>query len=67
MKLDPTQKWIDSQGRPTEYFRNFMVQQIAALKFGPLVSAASDGAAATAGVPVGGLYQNSGVVHVRLS
>lgn len=32
-----------------------------------LVSAANDGAAATAGVPVGGLYQTSGTLKVRLS
>lgn len=33
----------------------------------PLVSAASDAAAGTAGVPVQGLYQNAGVVHMRVS
>ncbi len=32
-----------------------------------LASAANDGAAATAGVPVGGIYQTSGAVKVRLS
>jgi len=32
-----------------------------------LVAAASDAAAATAGCPVGGLYNNAGVVHVRLA
>ena len=32
-----------------------------------LVSAASDAAAASGGVPVGGMYQTAGVVHVRLT
>lgn len=32
-----------------------------------LKSAANDAAAATAGVPVGGLYHNSGAVRVRLT
>lgn len=31
-----------------------------------IVAAASDAAAATAGVPLNGLYQNGGAVHVRL-
>lgn len=32
-----------------------------------LSAAATDAAAATAGVPIGGLYNNAGVVHVRLT
>jgi hypothetical protein len=32
-----------------------------------LTSAANDAAAATAGVPVGGLYHNAGAVRVRLT
>lgn len=32
-----------------------------------LVSAANDGAAATAGVPIGGLYHTAGAVKVRLT
>ena len=32
-----------------------------------LVNAASDAAAATAGVPVGGVYHNSGILRVRLA
>lgn len=35
--------------------------------FENMVAAANDGAAESAGVPVGGLYHNSGVVQVRLS
>ena len=34
-------------------------------QYGPLPSAANDSAAATAGVPVNGLYQNAGVVRVE--
>jgi hypothetical protein len=34
---------------------------------GPLASASSDGEAATAGVPVNGIYQSGGIVRIRLS
>jgi hypothetical protein len=34
---------------------------------GALVAAANDAAAASAGVPIGGIYQASGVLHVRLT
>jgi hypothetical protein len=35
-------------------------------QWGPLVNAANDAAAATAGVPVNGLYRNGNAVQVRL-
>ncbi len=37
-----------------------------AAAFDNMVSAANDAAAATAGVPIGGLYHTSGAVQVRL-
>jgi hypothetical protein len=33
---------------------------------GPLVNAANDAAAATAGVPIGGLYRSTNAVQIRL-
>ncbi|MBV8474515.1 MAG: hypothetical protein JO107_10250 [Hyphomicrobiales bacterium] len=62
----PVLPWVDSQGKPTLPFMQFMTL-LAAGNIGPLTSAANDAAAATAGVVVGGLYQNAGVVRVRLS
>ncbi len=47
-------------------FIQFMTA-LAAANIGPLTSATTDTAAATAGVPVGGLYQNSGAVRIRLT
>jgi len=38
-----------------------------AAAFDNMVDALNDGAAATAGVPVGGLYHNSGDVKVRVT
>lgn len=53
----PSQPWTAQDGRPTQAFRNFMIP-FAALNFGPFVQAASDAAAASAGVPIGGVYQH---------
>lgn len=36
-------------------------------QFGPFTAAANDAAAAAAGVPINGVYQNSGVLTVRLT
>lgn len=36
-------------------------------QFGPLINAANDAAAATAGVPVNGFYRNGSVVMIRVS
>jgi hypothetical protein len=58
--------WIDSQGRPTQAFAQFM-SALAANTLGPLPSAANDAAAAKVGVPVNGLYQASGVVRIRIA
>jgi hypothetical protein len=69
--LDQDARWVDPDtGRPTpeEYeYTKKLDTIIRRLVFGPLTSAADDTAAATAGVPIGGLYQNSGAVRVRLT
>jgi hypothetical protein len=58
--------WVDKEGRPTPAFWQFM-SAFAAGNIGPLVSAANDTAAASAGVPINGLYQNAGAVRIRLT
>lgn len=63
----PTLPWIDPKtGKPLDAFRLFMTL-FAAGNLGPFVSAANDAAAATAGVAIGGLYQNAGALRVRLT
>jgi len=57
--------WVDSQGVPTEAFRSFMLA-VRDNNIGPLPAALDDVAAAKAGVPVNGLYQNAGSVKIRL-
>ena len=67
-----TAAWVDSNGSPTQVWRNYLLsvdkllQGLAGAKVGPIPSAANDAAAAAAGVPIGGLYQTSGTVKVRL-
>jgi hypothetical protein len=58
--------WVDKEGRPTQAFWQFM-SAIAANNIGPFASAANDTAAASAGVPINGLYQNAGAVRIRLT
>jgi hypothetical protein len=53
--------WVDSQGRPTQAFYRFMAA-LAANNTGPYVSAANDAAAASAGVPLNGVYDDG---HLR--
>jgi hypothetical protein len=62
----PSLPWVDSKGRPTQSLISFMTA-LAAANIGPLVSATNDAAAKTAGVPVNGLYEASGVVRIRLT
>lgn len=62
--------WVDSSGKPTQPFAQFMSAFVAAMQsanFGSLPSATDDAAAAKAGVAVGQLYQNSGAVRIRLT
>lgn len=61
----PTLPWVDSSGRPTQAFRQFMTL-FAAGNLGPFPSAANDADAAKAGVVVGAVYQNAGALRVRL-
>lgn len=51
-----------------EYFaaEAAIVRSLAASNVGPLVAAANDAAAATAGVPIGGLYRIANAVQIRL-
>lgn len=63
----PTLPWIDVKtGKPLEGFRQFMTL-FAAGNLGPFIQAANDSAAASAGVAIGGVYQNAGSVRIRLS
>jgi hypothetical protein len=62
----PVVAWVDSQGKPTQVFTQFMTL-FAATNFGPLPQAGNDVAAAKAGVAVGQLYQSAGAVRIRLS
>jgi hypothetical protein len=64
-----TQQFLDAAGNLASVWRNYQLSLDLAVRtptFGTLVSATSDQAAANLGVPVNGLYQNAGVVHVRL-
>lgn len=56
--------WVDSQGRPTIDFAQFM-RAVSVGNVGPFVTAANDAAAAKAGIPINGLYENNGVLQVR--
>lgn len=63
----PTLPWIDVKtGRPTDTFR-LWATLFSAGNLGPFPSAANDVAAAKAGVAIGGVYQNSGALRVRLT
>ncbi len=71
-RFDPTLAIDDKGNRPSQIFRDYMTKLdalIVALANGTapkLVNAASDAAAARAGVQVGQLYRNGNVVNVRL-
>lgn len=64
----PQQPWpyVDPKtGFPTQAFLQFFQAMVSNLRngtAGPLTEATDDAAAAAAGVPVGGLYQNTTVV-----
>jgi hypothetical protein len=59
--LSLTQPWV-------EYFSSIdsIIRLLAAARFNSLVNAANDGAAAAAGVQIGGLYRNVNAVQIRL-
>lgn len=66
-------RWVNEDGTPSLIWRQYLIsvdrllQALAGASIGPLTSAANDTAAASAGVPVGGLYQTSGTVKIRLA
>lgn len=65
-----SQPIIDESGRLTPVWRNYIIkvdQVFRQVIFGPLINAANDGAAATAGVPIGGLYKNGSAVQIRVT
>jgi hypothetical protein len=64
-KFDPQFHITDKDGRPTQFFRDYMRTLdalVTAVVFGGLpnnlISAVDDAAAAAAGVPLGGLYRS---------
>ena len=61
----PVLQWIDSTGRPTQIFIQFMTQ-FAKNPLGTFVSAPSDSAAASAGVELGQVYLQNGVPFARM-
>jgi hypothetical protein len=67
-----TAKWINDDGSPSLVWRQYLVsvdkllRTLAGASLGTLTSAANDAAAGAAGVPIGGLYQTSGTVKIRL-
>ena len=64
--LPTSQPIVDARGVATISFAQFL-SALAANNIGPLTSAANDTAAAKAGVPINGIYQNAGAVRVRLA
>lgn len=73
-KFDPQFALVDSAGRPTQLFRDYMAKLdalVAAMAGGAapnnLVNAVNDAAAAAAGVPVGNFYRNGSVFMVRVA
>lgn len=67
----PALPWFDPRtGKPTDTFRDWALaidRIMRAGLFGTLVNAANDGAAATAGVPLNGIYRNGSVVQIRVT
>jgi hypothetical protein len=68
----PSVPWVDTQGRPTQAFAQYITQTdalarlLAGGNIGTLISAANDAAAAQAGVAIGSYYRNGSVVQVRV-
>ena len=66
----PALAWFDPRtGKPSDVFRDWVVAVDRIMRaglFGTLVSAANDGAAAAAGVPLNGLYRNGSAVQIRV-
>ena len=69
--LQPTFPLVDGQGRPTQSFGEYLraldtVVTAFASGLNGLPNAANDGAAAAAGVPIGGLYRTGSQISVRV-
>jgi hypothetical protein len=64
-KFDPQFPIVDSSGKPTQSFRDYM-RQLDAGALPLLINAANDAAAAAAGVPVNYMYRNGSVLQVRV-
>jgi hypothetical protein len=68
----PSVPWVDTQGRPTQAFAQYITQTdalarlLAGGNIGTLANAANDAAASAAGVAVGALYRNGSVVQIRV-
>jgi hypothetical protein len=52
---------------PTPSFYQFILAHSQLSNLGPLVAAPNDATAAAAGIPVGGVYQSSGALKIRLT
>lgn len=71
-KFDPNFALVDKDGKPTQLFRDYMLlvdRLLAQMQAGnapALVNAASDAAAAAAGVAIGQFYRNGNAIQVRL-
>lgn len=65
-------KLVDAQNVPMNYWQGYLtsldayVRGLGGGNVGPLKAAANDTAAAAAGVQIGGLYQSSGAVRIRI-
>ena len=58
---------VDEKRCPTPAFYQFIFAHSRLRNLGPLVAAVNDAAAEAAGVPVGGVYQASGNLKIRLT
>ena len=77
-KFDPQFPIVGEAGRPSQFHRNYLAALdalVAAMAAGnfpasinvaALTNAANDAAAATAGVPLHGMYRNGSVLQVRV-
>lgn len=62
----PFREWFTTLDRSVRAFLG-LTNTVGAPIVGPLVNAANDGAAATAGVPLQALYRNGNAVQIRLT
>jgi hypothetical protein len=68
-----TAQWANTDGTPAQVWRQYLISLDALARgfaggiIGPLPSAATDAAAAHAGVKIGGLYQSAGTVRIRIT